>query len=78
MKKRIWLTLLVLVVIVIVGSRGSAFFEQRSAPEIVEMPLTTPQPQPESQEVKNELQVSIDILLGHIQKLNFQRYTTTE
>jgi hypothetical protein len=78
MKKRIWLTLLVLVVVVIVGSRGSAFFEQRSSPEIVEMPLTTPQPQPESQEVKNELQVSIDRLLGHIQKLNFQRHTTTQ
>lgn len=79
MKKRIWLTLLVLVVVVIVGSRGSAFFEQRSSPEIVEsVPKTTPQPQPESQEVKNELQVSINRLLRHIQKLNFQRYTTTE
>jgi hypothetical protein len=79
MKKRIWLTLLVLVVVVIVGSRGSAFFEQRASVEIVEsVPIVTPQPQPESQEVKNELPVSSDRLLEHIQKLNFQRYTTAE
>ncbi len=79
MKKRIWLTLLVLVVVVIVGSRGSAFFEQRSSPKIVEtVPITTPHSQPETQEGNKELQVSIDRLLGHIQKLNFPRYKTTE
>ncbi|MBD2346037.1 M20/M25/M40 family metallo-hydrolase [Anabaena subtropica] len=79
MKKRIWLTLLVLVVIVIVGSRSSAFFEQRSLPEMVEsQPVATPQPQLEPQEVKNELKISVDKLLAHVQKLNFQRYTTTE
>ncbi|ABA21582.1 Peptidases M20 and M28 [Trichormus variabilis ATCC 29413] len=79
MKKRIWLTLLVLVVVVIVGSRSSAFFEQRSSPEIVESaPVATPPPQPELQEVKDELQVSVDKLLAHIQQLNFQRYTKTE
>lgn len=79
MKKRIWLTLLVLVIVVIVGSRVSAFFEQRSSPEIVEnVPITKPQSQPESQEVNKELQVSNERLLAHIQKLNFQRYTIEE
>lgn len=79
MKKRIWLTLLILVIVVIVGSRSSAFFEQRSSPEMVEIvPVQTPPPQPEPQEVKNELQISVDKLLAHIQKLNFQRYTKTE
>ncbi len=79
MKKRIWLTLLVLVVVVIVGSRSSAFFEQRSSPEMVESaPVATPQPQPELQEVKDELRISVDKLLAHIQQLNFQRYTKTE
>ncbi|MBD2360796.1 M28 family peptidase [Anabaena minutissima FACHB-250] len=79
MKKRIWLALLVLVAIVIVGGRGSTFFQQRSSVEIVETtPLITPQPQPESQEVNNAPQVSADKLLAHIQKLNFQRYTPKE
>ncbi|BCL35058.1 M20/M25/M40 family metallo-hydrolase [Nostoc sp. MS1] len=79
MKKRIWLTLLVLVVVVIVGSRGSAFFEQRSSPKITEsVPITTPQPQPEPQKTMNDLQVSDDRLLAHIQKLDFQRYTIEE
>ncbi|AFY47397.1 putative aminopeptidase [Nostoc sp. PCC 7524] len=79
MKKRIWLALLVLVAIVIVGGRGSTFFEQRPSPEIVEsVPVVTPQPQPEFQEVNNAPQVSIDRLLTHIEKLNFQRYTATE
>ncbi|QLE55963.1 M28 family peptidase [Nostoc sp. TCL26-01] len=79
MKKWIWLILLVLVVVVIVGSRGSAFFEQSPLPEtVVSTPVTTPQPQPTQQEVSHDLQVSVDNLLGHIQKLNFQRYTNVE
>ncbi|WP_066378238.1 M28 family peptidase [Anabaena sp. CA = ATCC 33047] len=79
MKAKIWLALLVLVAIVIVGGRGSTFFEQRYSPKIVEsVPVVTPSPQPEFEEVNNAPQVSIDKLLTHIQKLNFQRYTTTE
>ncbi|MEH1854377.1 MAG: M28 family peptidase [Nostoc sp.] len=79
MKKWIWLILLALMAVVVVGSRGSRFFEQPPSPTIVErIPVETPQPQPESKEVDNILQVSTDKLLTHIQKLNFQRYTTTE
>ncbi|MEH2053409.1 M28 family peptidase [Nostoc sp.] len=79
MKKWIWLILLALMAVVVVGSRGSTFFEQPPSPTIVErIPVETPQPQPESKEVDNILQVSTDKLLTHIQKLNFQRYTTTE
>ncbi|MGJ5630899.1 M28 family peptidase [Nostoc sp. CALU 1950] len=79
MKKWIWLMLLVLMAVAVVGSRGSTFFEQRPSPAIVERtPVETSQPQPELQEVDNTLQVSADKLLNHIQKLNFQRYTTQE
>ncbi|MHC0068779.1 peptidase M28, partial [Nostoc sp. UIC 10890] len=79
MKKWIWLMLLVLMAVAVVGSRGSTFFEQRPSPEIVQsIPVETPQPQPELQEVDNALQVSADRLLTHVQKLNFQRYTTKE
>ncbi|MEH1863983.1 MAG: hypothetical protein V7K69_02930 [Nostoc sp.] len=38
--------------------------------------METPQPQPELKEVNIAPQVSADRLLTHIQKLNFQRYTT--
>ncbi|MEH2084113.1 MAG: M28 family peptidase [Nostoc sp.] len=79
MRKWIWLMLLVLMAVAIVGSRGSTFFEQRSSPTIVEsIPVKTPEAQPESKEVDITLQVSPDKLLTHIQKLNFQRYTTKE
>ncbi|MBC6430046.1 M28 family peptidase [Nostoc sp. HG1] len=79
MRKWIWLMLLVLMAVAVVGSRGSTFFEQRPSPEIVErIPVETPQPQPESKEVDSVPQVSTDKLLTHIQKLNFQRYTTKE
>jgi len=82
MKKWIWLVLLVLVAVAVVGSRGIALnglFEPRPSPEIVEsIPVETPQPQPELQEMKIFPQVSADKLVAHIQKLNFQRYTTTE
>jgi hypothetical protein len=81
MKKRIWLLLLALVVVVVVGSRSSAFngfFAQPPSPEIVEkvtiekkQPQKTPSP-------KITPLVSADKLLAHIQKLNFQRYTTAE
>jgi hypothetical protein len=80
MKKWIWLVLFVLVTVAVVDSSGtvkSAFFEQRPSPEIVEsIPVAKPQPQPE--QAKTIPQVSADQLLAHIQKLNFQRYTTTE
>ncbi|WGV25381.1 M20/M25/M40 family metallo-hydrolase [Halotia branconii] len=80
MKKWIWLVLFVLVAIAVVNSRGtvkSAFFEQRPSPEIVES-IPAAKPQPQIQEINNTPQVSTDQLLAHIQKLNFQRYTTTE
>lgn len=71
--------LVVLMAVTVVGSRGSTFFEQPPSPEIVRsIPAETPQPQPESDKVDNTLKVSADRLLAHIQKLNFQRYTTTE
>ncbi|WP_306297075.1 hypothetical protein [Nostoc sp. C057] len=76
MKKWIWLMLLVLMAVAVVSSRGSTFFEQRPSPEIVEsIPVETPQPHPELKEVDSAPQVSAD---RHIQKLNFQRYTTQE
>ncbi|MDZ8258050.1 M28 family peptidase [Nostoc sp. ChiQUE01b] len=79
MRKWIWLMLLVLMTVAVLGSRGSTFFEQRPSPTIVErIPVKTPEPQPESREVYIAPQVSTDKLLTHIQKLNFQRYTTKE
>ncbi|MHC5756622.1 M28 family peptidase [Nostoc sp.] len=79
MRKWIWLMLLVLIAVAVVGSRGSTFFEQRPSPAIVErIPVETPQPQPQSKKVDSAPQVSTDKLLTHIQKLNFQRYTTKE
>ncbi|WP_445628757.1 M28 family peptidase [Nostoc sp. DSM 114167] len=79
MSKWIWLMLLVLMTVVVVGSRGSTFFEQRPSPAIVEsIPVETSEPQPESKEVDITPQVSTDRLLNHIQKLNFQRYTAKE
>ncbi|MHC5673333.1 M28 family peptidase [Nostoc sp.] len=79
MKKWIWLMLLVLMAIAVVGSRGSTFFQQRSLPAIVEsIPVKTRQPQAELKKVDSAPQVSADKLLNHIQKLNFQRYTTKE
>ncbi len=79
MKKWIWLMVLVVMTVVVVGSRGSTFFQQPPSPEIVQsVPVQTPEPQPEFQEVDTNLQVSGERLLTHIQQLNFQRYTTTE
>ncbi|WP_341530617.1 M28 family peptidase [Nostoc sp. UHCC 0302] len=82
MSKWIWLVLLVLVTVIVVGSRGTALnglFQQRPSPAIVErIPVETLQPKPESQSVNIALQVSADKLLAHIQKLDFQRYTTIE
>ncbi|MFN6539755.1 MAG: M28 family peptidase [Nostoc sp. EkiNYC01] len=79
MRKWVWLMLLVLMTVAVVGSRGSTFFEQRPSPAIVERTrVEIPQPQPELKEVDNTPQVSAQRLLAHIQKLNFQRYTTTE
>jgi Zn-dependent M28 family amino/carboxypeptidase len=79
MKKRIWLALLVLVAIVIIGGRESTFWQENSSVDIVETrPLITPQPQPTSEKVNQAPQVSADTLLGHIQQLNFQRYTAKE
>ncbi|MBD2438154.1 M20/M25/M40 family metallo-hydrolase [Nostoc sp. FACHB-110] len=82
MKKRIWLGLLALVAVVILGSRSDAFnsfFSQRPAAEIVEPALVeTLAPPSKLQAQESMLQVSAANLLGHIQKLNFQRYTTAE
>ncbi len=78
MRKWIWLMLLVLMTVAVLGSRGSTFFEQRPSPTIVErIPVKTPEPQL-SREVDITPQVSAEKLLNHIQKLNFQRYTTKE
>jgi Zn-dependent M28 family amino/carboxypeptidase len=82
MKKQIWLVLLTLVAVVIIGSRSDAFnsfFSQRPSTAIVEkIPIEQAQTQPEF-EVKESLQqISVDNLLEHIQKLNFQRYTIAE
>ncbi|MEH2183212.1 M28 family peptidase [Nostoc sp.] len=79
MRKWIWLMLLVLMAVTVVGSRGSTFFEQHPSLTIVKsIPVKTPEAQLESKEVDITLQVSPDKLLTHIQKLNFQRYTTKE
>ncbi|MHC5596710.1 MAG: M28 family peptidase [Nostoc sp.] len=79
MKKWIWLMLLALMAVAVVDSRGSTFFEQRPSPAIVErIPVETPEPQTELKKVNVAPQVSTDRLLTHIQKLDFQRYTTTE
>ncbi|MEH2421086.1 MAG: M28 family peptidase [Nostoc sp.] len=79
MKKWIWLMLLVLMAVAVVGSRGSTFFEQRPSPAVVQsIPVETRQSQAQSKEVDSTPQVSTDRLLTHIQKLNFQRYTTIE
>ncbi|MDZ8051736.1 MAG: M20/M25/M40 family metallo-hydrolase [Aulosira sp. ZfuVER01] len=81
MKKWIWLALLFLVVVVIVGSRGTAnnrLFEQHPAPVIVESLPHEDTPSQESMRVSRDLQVSADKLFSHIQKLNFQRYTNAE
>ncbi|MDZ8089175.1 MAG: M28 family peptidase [Nostoc sp. DedQUE12b] len=78
MRKWIWLMLLVVMAVAVLGSRGSTFFEQRPSPTIVErIPVETLDSQP-SREVDITLQVSTEKLLNHIQKLNFQRYTTKE
>ncbi|MBW4563613.1 MAG: M20/M25/M40 family metallo-hydrolase [Mojavia pulchra JT2-VF2] len=81
MKKWIWLVLLLLAVVVVVGTKGTAkngFFEQQSSPVIVESVPAENSPSRESKPVFNELQVSADKLLTHIQKLNFQRYTIAQ
>ncbi|MBE9004427.1 M20/M25/M40 family metallo-hydrolase [Fortiea sp. LEGE XX443] len=82
MKKRIWLGLLALLVVAIIGSKSDAFnifFPQRPSPAIVERVTTeNTAPKPESPVPKITPQVSAENLLAHIQKLNFQRYTTAE
>lgn len=82
MKKRIWLVLLALVVVVIIGSKSDAFngfFSQPPSAEIVErVPIEMPQAQSKPQAQEIIPQVSAVNLLTHIQKLNFQRYTTAE
>jgi Zn-dependent M28 family amino/carboxypeptidase len=82
MKKRIWLVLLALVVVVIISSRSDAFnsfFSQSPSTTIDDRrPIEQVQPQPKPQAQKIRQQISVDNLLAHIQKLNFQRYTTAE
>ncbi|MBE9210772.1 M28 family peptidase [Nostoc sp. LEGE 06077] len=80
MQKRILLVLLALVVVVIVGSKSTAFnsfFSQLPSPEIIER-VPTQQAQPQPSELETKPQVSAENLLTHVQKLNFQRYTTAE
>ncbi|WP_414563439.1 MULTISPECIES: M20/M25/M40 family metallo-hydrolase [unclassified Anabaena] len=79
MKKWIWL--LVLVVVMVVGSRDTvirAFWQQSSSSKVVEIPVEQPQPQPKLQSVKFGPAVSTDKLFQHIQNLDFQRYSPTE
>lgn len=82
MKKWIWLVLLGIVVVVVIGSRGTAlnvFFKPRPSPTIVErISVKTPQPQPQPTQVNSTPQVSALELLAHIDNLNFQRFTPTE
>lgn len=80
MKKWIWLVVLGIVVVVVIGSRGTAlnvFFEPHPSPTMVErIPAKTPQLQPP--QVKSTPQVSVPGLLAHIENLNFQRFTPSE
>lgn len=79
MEKRIWLALLILVAVVIVGSRESNLFQLRQPVEIVQTPpVIAPPATPEPLKVNSAPQVSANQLLAHIQKLNFQRYTDQE
>jgi len=74
--------LLALVAVVIIGSRSDAFnsfFSQPPADTVVEkVSIEPPQPQSKPQAQEFKPQVAADNLLAHIQKLNFQRYTTAE
>lgn len=79
MKKWIWL--LVLVVVLIVGSKDTvinAFWQQSPASKVVEAPVEDLQPQRRLQSVKVGPSVSDDQLFKHIQNLNFQRYSPRE
>ncbi|BAY25436.1 peptidase M28 [Calothrix sp. NIES-2100] len=81
MKKWIWLALLLLVVVVVLGTRGTAnnrLFEEPPVPTIVQSIPNQNTPSQSSAPVARDLQVSADKLFTHIQKLNFQRYTSTE
>ncbi|BAZ01279.1 peptidase M28 [Tolypothrix tenuis PCC 7101] len=78
MKKWIWLALLLLVVVVIVSSKGTAknqLFDRPSSSVIVERISAEKTPTQEYLPVANDLQVSADKLLRHIQNLNFPRHT---
>jgi Peptidase family M28 len=78
MKKWMWLALLLLVVVVVVGTRSTANIEQPPAPKIVQSIPNQNTPSQASAPVARDLQVSLDKLFTHIQKLNFQRYTSAE
>ncbi|TAF04164.1 MAG: M28 family peptidase [Nostocales cyanobacterium] len=86
MKKWLWLLLIMLSAIAVMGISGiSGFFQQPETLPIVEnIPKEKPQLQPEQQNHNLDIQktstllVSADQLLAHIQKLNFQRFTTKE
>jgi hypothetical protein len=72
MKKIIWLLLVLLVAIAVMVSSGFFREHQAALPVVEKMPVESPQPQ------WTKLLVSPDKLLTHVQKLNFQRYTTAE
>lgn len=82
-KTWLWLLLIMLSAIVVMGISG--FFQEPETLPIVEnIPKEKPKLQPEPQNNNLDIQntatpmVSADQLLAHIQKLNFQRYTTKE
>ncbi|RUS92643.1 hypothetical protein DSM107003_49150 [Trichormus variabilis SAG 1403-4b] len=78
MKKWLLLMLVILVAIAVMDISG-AFQQPELLPIVENTPLEKPQSQPEPQNNNtNTLLVSADQLLAHIQKLNFQRFTTKE
>ena len=80
MKKWIWLILLLMLVVVAVANDSFFLKPQSTNVSAVKSSKIDEQPQPQisSLPVKNYPQVSEVKLLTHLQKLNFQRYTSAE
>lgn len=80
MKKWMWLTLLMLVVVVAVANGCFLLTPQSEPISVAKSSKVDPQPQTQisSVPVKNYPQVSEAKLFTHLQKLNFQRYTSAE
>jgi hypothetical protein len=77
MKKWIWLLLVILGAILVMGI-GGWFRQPEMLPFVETVPVERPQTQSKSQKLEGIGSVSSDRLLAHIQKLNFQRYSTIE